>query len=203
MGKNIMQDSELGKAIAVAAELTGTVFSEAAVRIFAADLANYPQRQVLASLDRCRRELKGRLTLHDVISRIEDSDGRLGAEEAWALLPKREADTAVISEEMAQAFGVCHDLIEAGDMVAARMAFKESYNRAVASARKNHVPLKWFPSLGHDPWGLDGPLLQAAELGRISHTHVQSILPYLPEREAPRLGRDGDAFEQALKRLEH
>ena len=73
------------KAIAVTAELTGTELSEAALRVMAGDLDTYPEAAVLRALDRCRRELKTRLTLAAALERIEGQDGRPGADEAWAI----------------------------------------------------------------------------------------------------------------------
>ena len=90
--------SKLIEAVAVALELTGTVLSEAAVRVMADDLSRYPEYQVLVALTRCRRECKGRMTISDVLSRLDD--GRPGVEEAWAMAPKGESDTCVWTDEM-------------------------------------------------------------------------------------------------------
>ena len=60
------------------------------------------QPAVLKALTRCRREVKGMLTIQDVVSRIDD--GRLGVEEAWAMMPFSESQSVVWTEEMAQAF---------------------------------------------------------------------------------------------------
>jgi hypothetical protein len=68
--------SRLSEAVAVTLELTGTTLSEVAARMMADDLARYPEQQVMGALTRCRRELKGRLTIADVISRLDD--GRPG-----------------------------------------------------------------------------------------------------------------------------
>jgi hypothetical protein len=105
-----MPSRELIEAVAVTAELCGRTFSEAAARVFVSDLSRYPETQVIAALGRCRREVKGILTVSDVVSRIED--GRPGVEEAWSMLPIRESQTAVWTDEMATAFGTCVALIE-------------------------------------------------------------------------------------------
>src|ERR1043165_278765 len=118
------------KAIAVTAELTGTTMSEAAASVMAEDLTRYPENQVLVALTRCRRELRGRLTIADVIQRLDD--GRPGPEEAWAMIPQDEAPSVVWTQEMASAFGIALPLMD--DPVAARMAFKEAYAKAVAKA---------------------------------------------------------------------
>lgn len=163
------------EAIAVTAELTSTSLSEAAAKVMTADLAQYPEQQVLAALTRCRRELKGRLTIADVVTRLDD--GRPGPEEAWAMLPRDEAVTVVWTEEMAQAMGVAQPLLNEGEIVPARMAFKEAYTKLVQDARDNRIPVKWTASLGHDTRGREHVLTQAAEMGRLTHEHVAGLLP--------------------------
>lgn len=165
------------EAIAVTAELTGTQLSEGAARVMAADLAQYPEVQVLKALEKCRKELKGRLTIADVITRLDD--GRPGAEEAWAMIPRSEADTVVWTEEMAEALGVAQPLLDEGDPIGARMAFKESYSKLVQKARDARRPVKWTASLGHDARSREQVLLQAAEMGRLPAAHVAGLLPYL------------------------
>ena len=134
--------SKLTEALAVTAELTGTRLSEAAAEVMARDLERYPIEQVLGALTACRRELRGRLTIADVISRLDD--GRPGVEEAWAMIPKSERDTCVWTEEMAAAFGIAAPLMES-DEVAARMAFKEAYVKRMSA--------KWFTALHRVPGG--------------------------------------------------
>lgn len=166
--------------IAVTAELTGTQLSEAAARVFASDLAAYPENQVMGALTRCRKEVHGRLTLQDVIGRLDD--GRPGAEEAWAMLPKDEASSVVWTTEMCAAWGVALPLVEEGDTVAGRMAFLERYRALVMQARDAGTPVCWTPSLGHDSHGRESVLLDAAEKGRLTAQHVAGLLPY---RDAP------------------
>jgi hypothetical protein len=164
-----MPKTELLEALAVTAELCGRTFSEAAARVFVQDLQPYPESAVLKALARCRREVRGTLTLSDVVSRIED--GRPGAEEAWAQMPFDESQSVVWTEEMAEAFGVARALLDAGDKVAARMAFKESYLRLVAEARNAGRAVTWSPSLGYDKAGHAAVLSEAIAQGRISAAH--------------------------------
>lgn len=180
-----MATRELLQAIAVTAELTNTQFSEAAARVMAADLAAYPEPMVMKALTRCRRELKGRLTIADVLTRIED--GRPGAEEAWAMIPRDEASTVVWTEEMAKAWGVALPLLEMGEDIPARMAFKEHYTLAVQRARDERKPVCWMPSLGHDPHGRTSALLAAVQQGKLQVEQVAGLLPYhetTPETQA-------------------
>lgn len=170
------QLQELVEALGVTAELTGTELSVPAIKVMAGDLARFPLPQVLAALTRCRRELKGRLTIADVVSRLDD--GRPGPEEAWALMPKGEGQTVVWTAEMAQAFGICAPLLDR-DEVAARMVFKESYSRLLSDARNIGTPAKWTPSLGHDPSGREGVLLEAVKMGRLPRESLRVLLPYI------------------------
>ena len=172
-----MQPTEnLLKAIAVTAELTDTDLSESAARVMAEDLSVFPEQQVLGALVKCRRELKGKLRISDVIDRLDD--GRPGANEAWAMIPKDESGSVVWTREMAESFGVAIHLIEDGDQVAARMAFIETYKSKCADARNNGVPVKWEPSLGHDRNGREHVLLETIEKGLLAADHVAKLLPY-------------------------
>lgn len=172
-----MNRADIIKAVAVTAELCGRVMSDAAARVFVADLERYPVPAVLDALTRCRREVRGALTLADVISRLED--GRPGPEEAWALMPVNEGVTVVWTEEMRLAFAAAGRPIARGDLVAARMAFKELYSRLLDHARNAGDPARWSVSLGHDPHGRDGPLIEAMRLGRLPARVVQLMLPHL------------------------
>lgn len=177
------------QAIAVAAELTGTTMSEPAARVMANDLARYPEHQVLAALTRCRRDLRGRMTIADVLTRIDD--GRPGAEEAWAMIPTDEGASVVWTDEMAAAFAVANPLIQDGDKIAARMAFTERYRVLVREAREIGRLVHWTPSLGHDAAEREGVLLAAVRAGRIAPDHVRALLP-----------RDDGASQRLLELLE-
>jgi len=166
------------KALAVTAELTNTQLSTEAARVMADDLARYPEMQVLGALQKCRRELKGKLTVADVVTRLDD--GRPGPEEAWAMLPFDEAQTVVWTDEISKAWGVALPLLEEGERVPARMAFLESYRKAVQEARDRGEPANWSVSLGHNPEGRECAVLEAVRLGRISQQHAENLLPHKP-----------------------
>ena len=170
-------NEELIQAIAVTGELTGTNLSEAAARMMLADLACYETGSVIAALSRCRRELKGRMTLAEIINRIDD--GRPGPEEAWAMLPRDEYKTIVWTDEMAQAWGVALPLLNDGDEVAARMAFKESYTKIVADARNDRKDPVWSASLGHDQRGRESALVDAVQKSRLTASHVRGLIPHI------------------------
>lgn len=191
-----MPSIELLQAVAVTAELCGRTFSEGAARMFVHDLAGFDEQAVMKALARCRREVKGILTIQDVVSRIDD--GRPGVEEAWAMLPLDEAQSVVWSAEMAEAFGVARGLIDDGDRVAARMAFKETYTRLVGESRDAGKAVSWSPSLGHDKRGQEAVLAEAVAKGRLSYEHAQSIAPQLAPPAANILALVGAGAQQRL-----
>ena len=164
------------QALGVTCELTGTELSTVALRVFAHDLSAYPEEQVLKSLARCRKEIRGRLALADVIMRLED--GRPGPEEAWAMIPRDEALTVVWTDEMREAWAVARPLLKDGDVVPARMAFLESYRTLILKAREAGAAPRWEPSIGWDAGLRASVLMEAVEKGRLSAQHVSGLLPY-------------------------
>ncbi|MCK4705383.1 MAG: hypothetical protein KAT90_07885, partial [Gammaproteobacteria bacterium] len=64
-----------------------------------------------------------------VIELIPGSSG-ISGDEAWAHVPKLETESGWMNQRMATAFGTAIHLVDAGDMIAARMAFLAAYNNA-------------------------------------------------------------------------
>lgn len=108
----------------------------------------------------------------DLIAQIHGAaahDGRPGAEEAWAIAMRAqdEADTVVWTEEIAQARGIAQPILDAGDEVGARMAFKEAYGRIVERARQEGRAPSWSASLGFDAQLRHVALEAAVQAGRL------------------------------------
>lgn len=192
---------DLIDALAVTAEVTGTPLSKGAAMALAASLSDFPVPVVLRALQRCQRELQGRLTPFAVISRIDDD--RPGPNEAWAMIPHDEHGSVVWTQEMAEAYGICAPLLSTGQVIAARMAFIEAYEARVNKARADRIPVRWMPSLGRDPNGRESSLREAVRLGRIPAEQAQKLLPHadfslspkLAHIIAPVIGRLTDAGE--------
>lgn len=167
------------KALAVTCELCGSPeLTEAAIHVMLERLSAYPDDAVLDALRRCQVEVKGRLSLADIVQRIDD--GRPGAEEAWALCPRDENQTVVWTNEMAQAWGVAAKL---QDRIAQRMAFIEAYRRLVIDARSNGTEPYWRVSIGHDVSQREQVVLDAYAHGRLSDGQVKNAIGYLPSDE--------------------
>lgn len=167
-------DPKLVEALRGTAEIYGRQLSAGAAAMFLADLARFSSEQILKALARCRSELRNFPTVADIAQRIDD--GRPGPEEAWAMIPKDEAGSVVWTEEMADAFASCRELL-ATDPVGARMAFRERYAKLLADARANATPAKWSPSLGHDVSRREQAIQFAVIRGYLPASAAQNLLP--------------------------
>lgn len=175
-----MSIPEIVQAITVTAELTGTQLSGAAMAAMAGDLMNeYPEPAILQALSRCRRELTGRLTQAAVVERIQSDDGRPSANEAWgiALSAFDEAVTVVTNEEISEAMAAARPVMNEGDEVGARMAFRDCYDRVIRRNRMAGIAPKWYPSLGHDPMLRIDAIKLAEDRGLLTHAQAAAYLP--------------------------
>lgn len=168
-----MTEVELIKALIVTAEVLGHPLPKMAIEPMASELMHYESKAVGQALRRCQRELQGRLTLAAILERLPA--GHPGIEEAWSMCPRSEADTVVWTDEMSEAFAAAQPLLAAGDGIAARMAFKETYGRLLGEARAAHTPARWNASLGHDVGARQGVLRRAVERGLLKSEHVERL----------------------------
>lgn len=107
-------------------------------------------------------------------------DGRPGPDEAWGILLRvigDERETAVLSEEMRAGWTACQPILDLGDEVGARMAFRETYSREVEKARKTAVAPRWTPTIGTDPTLREKRLTEALKTKRIGFDSVRALLP--------------------------
>lgn len=160
------------------AELMGKQLSPVALAMMASDLKEYHTSLISQALQNVRKGQKP-FGLGAIVAEIESlkPDGRLGADEAWALYPHDEATSAVLTNEISEAMQIAQPLLNEGDKVGARMAFKEAYTRIVAKNKNEGIAPKWFPSLGTDKNGREEVLKQAVQLGRLTQDHAISLLP--------------------------
>jgi hypothetical protein len=114
-----------------------------------------------------------------IAKRCKLMDGRPNPEEAWAiaLQSQDEANTVIWTEEIAQAFSICQTVLDMGDEVGARMAFKETYARIIAEARSAHKMAKWVASLGWDADKRVEVLQNASVAGLLPAPTVAALLP--------------------------
>jgi len=177
-------------------------------------LKEYSFADVEIAFSRYLRSSEGRFSpkpasVIDIINSMRP-DGRPGADEAWAMIPMDEYASAVMTQEMAEALHIAQPLLDAGDKIAARMAFKEAYSRIVESNKSAGVKSSWFPSLGQDKSGQEAVLAEAIRLGRLSADHAIGLIA--PDKVAPMLQSAGEeklaleykmpSAEEAMKKIQ-
>ena len=166
-------------------------------------MAPYSLEQVRAGLTAHLRDPKSGMfqpTPAHIIAHIEarsGGDGRPGADEAWAiaLTSRDESETVVWTAEAAEAFAICSPVLETGDEVGARMAFKDAYNRLVSTARLAGTPATWNASLGWDANKREAAITKASTAGLLPAPTVQALLPNYSNM------KPGDVEPEGLKRV--
>lgn len=183
--------------LAATAEVTGQQITPTALAMMAQDLSEYPGEIVLQALSMLRKASKFRMTLAAIIEQIDklQPDGRPDSDEAWAMIPRDEWSSRVLTEEMLEASGISQALLNEGDQVGARMAFKSAYERIVEKNKLLKLKPKWVVSLGFANIGRASAVAEAVRLKRITAHYGISLLR--PDDIAPMLEMAGEG-ESAL-----
>jgi len=184
---------QLIDALCLTAEAMGNVITPSAAMMMAEDLSDYSLPELGRALRACRREVKGRLTVADIIQRCQAEDGRPGKDEAWSigLESSDEYGTAVMTWEIQQAMAAATPIMIEGDNIGARMAFMSAYERLVRISRQDAKPVEWIVSLGIIPERRAEAIERAVLLKRIPQEHATRYLKGL-YLEAP--GQTGQAI---------
>jgi len=140
-------------------------------------LIDYDLTSIKTALSQHSRICKFAPTPHDVIKILDIGNKRMSADEAWALCPTNEDDTVIWNEDIAMAHDAAVHLLDEGDKVAARMAFKSAYNRICEKADIERRPIKWSVSLGFDKEKRNSAIRKAVTDGLISLDHANKLLP--------------------------
>lgn len=128
------------------------------------------------------------------------TDGHITSDEAWAIALESydESATVCVTPEILQARSAAQPIMDEGDKVGARMAFKSAYERIMADPAVAHRRPGWFMSLGHDPEGRRAACDRAAALGRIGTGQATFLLGPPDDEDATPL-LDGNA--SGMRRL--
>ena len=153
--------------------------------VYAEDLCDIPQQRLARAFSRARKEYEyPKLPPVAFIRRMAGIDahaeGRPGAEEAWARMPKgtrMEDESVVWCEEERIAYGACRSLLLDGDQIGARMAFKERYEKELAEARYQGRALRWTLTAGYDIEHRLTTLVSAVEAKRMT---LECALDFVP-----------------------
>ena len=173
------QEEQLVDMILVTAEVMGHELKPSAVMMMVSDLSGYDFAAVANTLNRCRKEQTGRLTLKGILDLLAPAGGWLTANEAWSLaLPAAdERNTVVWTSEASKAWSVALPLLEVGDKVGARMAFIAAYERHVSTAKSEGKQPVHEVSAGWDAAGRDLAIQQAQIAGLLPPTAPVAALP--------------------------
>ena len=153
--------------------------SDNALTVWFRLLAPYQLKHCLMALDELTKKSPFVPTPDGVIKEIVTRDGRPTSDEAWAtaLTASDEGATVLWTDEIAQALSMgASDLLAGGDKTAARMAFRDSYNRLVDQARSDCRPINTWVSLGHDASSRNSVIKQAEVKGLLTHEKASSLL---------------------------
>lgn len=165
----------LTMAVKATYEVLGQDVSDLAILTIVEELEQYPEADVKTALARCRKELR-KVTLADILYRLPT--GHPGVEEAWGIVSPllgNEDASVVWTDEMRESYGAVAPLKD--DLVAARMAFKEVYSKAMGQARAERRKVSWKVSLGLDPYGRQTAIEQAVVVGRLTQDHARKLIP--------------------------
>lgn len=146
----------------------GKVLSVGAMQLVIDTLKEYPLQHLLAAIRKHVQTGRFAPTPADIIEIIAAHTGskHIGAEEAWgiALQSFDEFATVVWTKEIAEARNIAADIYSQGDKVGARMAFKEAYNRLIATADPR---AEWTINAGFDGEHRAMAIKQAIAAGRL------------------------------------
>jgi hypothetical protein len=170
------EQEDLVKGLMATAEVIGDQLRPTAAAYMVQDLSCYSMAVLERALAGCRRELKGRLSLAAVLERIDD--GHPAPNEAWAVAIQAadERNTVVWTTLTQQAWNTALPLVQAGDKIAARPAFLETYGRLLKDARAARLPASYTPSLGFDLTSRNAVLTDALSKGLLAHDQVSDQL---------------------------
>lgn len=174
-------------------------------------LREFPDGTVRNSAARHIKTSHFKPQLADIVKGCEAqvSGSWLGADEAWARMPKSEHESAMLTDEIAQAIAAATPLLEQGDKIAARMAFKDAYTRLVEQARIEGRQPRYFPSFGTDPHASVVMLAKAVQMGQVSTDaaiawqpeHATSIVRMAGVTSHPLLSPPSEKGKAAVKAL--
>lgn len=173
--------TEIAKAIALlTAEYDLPAFSPDRIAMWMNALSSFPRGSVTKSAENYMRTNKFKPQLADIVQgcMTQVPNAWLSADEAWALMPKTERDSCMLTNETAQAMAAAAPLLADGDKIAARMAFRGAYERLIERAKVEGRPPVFFPSFGDDKDQRAAMLGKAVKAGQYP---LESALTMMPE----------------------
>lgn len=171
---------EIAKAIALlTTEYDLKEFTDERIDAWMRALSQFPAGTVTRSVENFMRTSKFKPQLADIVQGCEAqcTGGWLTADEAWARMPKSEADSAMMTNEISEAMAAASPLLEQGDRNAARMAFRAAYERLVELAKVEARRPVYFASFGTEKSQQGAMLASAVQAGQISIDRAIELKP--------------------------
>lgn len=142
-------------------------------------IEHYGDTAVRYALKRCQLEVKGLLSLADIIARIPD--GRPPVAVAYAQVSGSEADTFITTDEVLAAWGAAQRTD--GDKFAQKQAFDSAYREICAQNRINGIFPRQIVSIGQDRARAEAVIRAAVKEGTLQPTDPVAA-QYFPEEVA-------------------
>ena len=156
-------------------------FSDDRMDMWCRGLERFPDGAVRRSVANHIMTNKFKPQLADIVQgcNAQQENLWLGAEEAWATVPKHESETALMTKEVAEALGIAQTLLDDGDRIGARMSFKDAYTRLVERSKALGKKPEYFVSLGTDPVSRINALADGVRTNKIAIGRATELVPEL------------------------
>lgn len=180
MNERLPLKGDTVKMIVLTSEICGGARWSDEVQLYIKDqIEHYGDTAVRHALKRCQLEVKGLLSLADIIARIPD--GRPAVAVAHAQVSGSEADTFVTTDEALRAWGIASQTD--GDKFAQRQAFDAAYKEICAANRIAGIFPKQIVSIGQDKARAEAVIRAAVKDGLLQPTEPVAA-QYFPEEVA-------------------
>lgn len=183
---SVEEKEKIADLIEITAEISGNPFKPQVIALMVEDLSEWEFNDIQAALNACRREVKGRLSLKDIIDRLPKKGDELPtADEMWGAIYDfctDERKSFVLPDMAFKALestnGGIYELIQDGDKTGARMAFKAAYERL---SQGFNSQVQYSVRLGTDREELKTAIQAAYKQGLIDKSQAMQYLPELDE----------------------
>ncbi len=181
--------SDFAMALSAIAEVHNRTLTENAISIYFKLLEEFSLDEVNKAMIAHERDPEnGRffpLPAH-LISHLIQKIDRPSADEMWAVIPMTEEMSVVWTREAQDAFfNAALPLIESEDKIAARMAFRASYDRLCKQNEKEKP--EWIYSAGWNKDGREKVLIDAVRQKRLPINEAMRHLEFLPDERKDQL----------------
>lgn len=188
LSEAIMHDNEYQKfaelwATANEVSANGKVLSNGAMYMIFTALKKYPLGFIEQALHQHIANNQFAPTVAGITEIINQATGseHLSPAEAWAIFPKSESESGMVTTEMLKAWGISSDLYEIGKHYQAEQAFLSAYKREVAESKlAGRLPKRQLTK-GTNETQLKSVVEEALTKGWLSRDYANSVLNTLPK----------------------